>query len=143
VKQLEQVHGSLGGASSTSVVTRVSRSTSPPKKRGLFSSYDRHLVTENAKPSAATVVTLYVDSLPALAVEARSAADPWRTFRSDTRFTDPHKLMENILCIPTTSAPVERIFSHGGIFMRPHRARLGPKVLSHLVFTKCNRHLMR
>jgi len=37
--------------------------------------------------------------------------------------------------------PVERVFSHGGIFMRPHRARLGEYVLSHLVFLKCNRQL--
>ena len=27
-------------------------------------------------------------------------------------------------CVPATSAPVERIFSHGGIFMRLHRARM-------------------
>jgi len=27
-------------------------------------------------------------------------------------------------CVPATSAPVERIFSQGGIFMRLHRARM-------------------
>jgi len=29
------------------------------------------------------------------------------------------------------------VFSRGGIFMRPHRSRLGPKVLSELVYAKC------
>ena len=37
-----------------------------------------------------------------------------------------------------SSAPVERIFSRGGIIMRPHRSRLGDKISSNLVFLKCN-----
>jgi hypothetical protein len=37
------------------------------------------------------------------------------------------------------TAPVERVFSHGGIIMKPHRASLGEKALSELVFVKCNR----
>ena len=45
------------------------------------------------------------------------------------------------MCVPATSAAVERVFSHGGLFMRPHRARLGHKVLSDLVFAQCNKHL--
>ena len=52
-----------------------------------------------------------------------------------------HPLQEKLLCVPATSAPVERVFSHGGLFMRPHRARLGQQILSMLVFSKCNRHL--
>jgi len=36
------------------------------------------------------------------------------------------------------SAPVERAFSSAGMFMRPHRARLSNKMLSDLVFLKCN-----
>ena len=40
--------------------------------------------------------------------------------------------------VPATSAPVERVFSHGGIIMRPHRARLNDPMLSNIVFLKCN-----
>jgi hypothetical protein len=29
------------------------------------------------------------------------------------------------------TAPIDRIFGHGGLFMRPNRARLAPKVMSH------------
>lgn len=43
-----------------------------------------------------------------------------------------------LLAVPATSAPVERVFSHGGLIMRPHRARLSAKTLSSLIFLKCN-----
>lgn len=42
------------------------------------------------------------------------------------------------LSVPASSAPIERVFSHGGIIMRPHRARLGDTMLSKLIFLKCN-----
>ena len=45
----------------------------------------------------------------------------------------------SLLSIPATSAPVERMFSHGGIIMRPHRSSMSSKLLSELVFLKCNR----
>jgi len=31
-------------------------------------------------------------------------------------------------------------FSHSGLFMRPHRARMGDRMLVDLVFFKCNKH---
>jgi len=40
--------------------------------------------------------------------------------------------------IPVSSAPVERVFSHKGIVLRPNRARMSDKLLSELVFLKCN-----
>jgi len=48
-------------------------------------------------------------------------------------------LIEQLFCITASSAPVERVFSHGGLFMRPHRARLGDKTLRDLVMLKCNK----
>jgi hypothetical protein len=47
-------------------------------------------------------------------------------------------LAMRILSVPATSAPVERVFSHGGILMRPHRASMSDKTLADLVFLKCN-----
>ena len=46
--------------------------------------------------------------------------------------------VQHIVAIPASSAPVERVFSHGGIVLRPHRARMSDKLLSELVFLKCN-----
>ena len=52
-----------------------------------------------------------------------------------------YPLMERIYCTPASSAPVERIFSQSGLFMRPHRARMGDKNLCRLVYIKCNKHV--
>ena len=42
------------------------------------------------------------------------------------------------LNVPASSATVERVFSQGGIVIRPHRARMTDKLLLHLIFLKCN-----
>ncbi|KAG2468247.1 PKP1 protein, partial [Polypterus senegalus] len=43
-----------------------------------------------------------------------------------------------VLAVPVSSAPVERVFSHGGIIMRPHRSQLSSNVSANLIFCKCN-----
>jgi hypothetical protein len=35
-------------------------------------------------------------------------------FKMDMRFRKLHKVIEKVMCVPATSEPVERIFSHGG-----------------------------
>jgi len=40
--------------------------------------------------------------------------------------------------ILASSAPVERVFRHGGFVLRPNRARMSDKLLSELLFLKCN-----
>ena len=37
-----------------------------------------------------------------------------------------------------SSVPIEHTFSQGGIIMHPHRARLSDRMLSDLIFLKCN-----
>lgn len=132
---------------SASSVEPSQTSKSPQRKRpSLFSSYDKYLHSDTSfvsqeSPSAAATVMLYLEALPKLFSEARQSDKPWENFKKDTRFVHLHPVLEKLLCVPATSAPVERIFSHGGIFMRPHRARLGKRILSELVYIKCNRHL--
>ena len=45
-----------------------------------------------------------------------------------------------VLCVPATSAPVERVFSQSGLLFRPHRAKLSSDLLSMLVYLKCNKN---
>ncbi|CAF3940844.1 unnamed protein product [Rotaria sordida] len=47
-----------------------------------------------------------------------------------------------VLCVPATSAPVERVFSQSGLLIRPHRSRLSKDMLSKLTFVKCNLALL-
>uniref|UniRef100_A0A3Q3AYL0 HAT C-terminal dimerisation domain-containing protein n=1 Tax=Kryptolebias marmoratus TaxID=37003 RepID=A0A3Q3AYL0_KRYMA len=48
----------------------------------------------------------------------------------------------SLLSVTASSAPVERVFSRGGIVMRPHHQRLGAKMLQSLIFLKCNETLL-
>jgi len=43
-----------------------------------------------------------------------------------------------LLCVPATSAPVERVFSQGGVIMRPNRARMGDALLETLMHLSCS-----
>ena len=51
-------------------------------------------------------------------------------------------LAKQILSIPASSAPVERVFSQGGIIIRPHRSSMTCNTLSMLTFLKCNENLL-
>src|SRR5205085_9317231 len=51
------------------------------------------------------------------------------------------KLAVKYLCIPATSAEVERTFSHSGYLFRPHRTRMSRKTLEQLTLLKCNNNI--
>lgn len=65
-----------------------------------------------------------------------------KTVLGNDQFKLLRRFASSMFCVPATSAPVERVFSHGGIFMRPHRARMSDSVLCDLVFAKCNANLL-
>jgi len=59
----------------------------------------------------------------------------------DHHRTEFNKLLHpaaRALSVPASSSPVERVFSHGGIILYPHRARMSNILLSKLIFLKCN-----
>ena len=58
-----------------------------------------------------------------------------------TKYPSLANLVKRILCIPATSAPVERVFNHGSIVVRPHRSSLAPERLHKILFLKCNEHV--
>ena len=52
-------------------------------------------------------------------------------------------LAMRVLSVPASSSPIERVFSHEGIIMRPHRAKLSDKMLSSRIYLKCNSLYMK
>ena len=53
-----------------------------------------------------------------------------------------YELYLKVLCVVASGSPVERVFSVAGNLFRPRRSRMGAKVLSALVFLKCNVDLL-
>ena len=61
-----------------------------------------------------------------------------------TKYPSLANLVKQILCVPTTSASVEQVLSHGGIVVRPHRSSLADKDFIKFYFSNAtNLHLMR
>ena len=50
-------------------------------------------------------------------------------------------LVKRTLSVLATSAPVKRVFSHGGIVVRPHRSSSAPQRLNKILSLKCNEHV--
>ena len=50
-------------------------------------------------------------------------------------------LVKRTLCVPATSAPVEQVFCHGGIVVRPHRSSLASERPNKILSLKCNEHV--
>ena len=65
-------------------------------------------------------------------------SDQWAKIAQNSLYQTMHLLFEKIFSSPATSAPVEQIFSHSGLLMRPNRARMGDRLLLQLVFLCCN-----
>ena len=109
----------------------------PPKRQKLFANYEhtREHHSDNAiDVSVAELLARYLrdsdgdcDSEP---------VDFW--VRNKATYDKLIPAVRRTFAIPASSAPVERVFSHGGIVLRPNRARMSDKLLSELVFLKCN-----
>ena len=107
-----------------------SATAAPPAAfSGLFSGY--HRKPKDSSSSPRIQLSKYLDMC-----DGQSCLPFWAT----NRHTLPSlfKMAVRVLAVPASSAPVERVFSHGGVIMRPHRSQLSDKVLSSLIFCKCN-----
>ena len=90
--------------------------------------------------SVRAAVSYYLERIKLLS-DVQPENDPWETICRDTKLTVLRPLLEKIFSVPATSAPVECVFSHIGLIMRPHRARMSDRMLSDLVMLKCNKHI--
>lgn len=116
----------------------------PPAKKvcSLFAHYRRNLGVSTHHQAGASIqqqLGKYLDMIndPNYNPDETSLVD---IFKMD-QFRDLRLLFQRILCVPATSAPVERVFSKSGIIMRPHRARLSDTTLETLMFLRCNYNL--
>lgn len=96
---------------------------------GLFAGYKKRRRVDTTRPEAQLNNYLSL-------VTNQKCLTFWETNRSSLPALYPIAI--RALSVPATSAPVERVFSHGGIIMRPHRSRMKGNTLSNLVFLKCN-----
>lgn len=128
-------------------VNSTESDTAPATKKRrsvLFASYEKRreantpLQSTNLSDSTTRAAVLYYLSIWS---QNSKVADPWAVFESDESLQPLTALYERVFCCTASSCPVERVFSHSGLFMRPHRARMGKTLLRQLVFLKCNRHL--
>ena len=58
-----------------------------------------------------------------------------------TKYPSIADLVKQILCAPAMSAPVERVFIHGGIVTRLHRSSLATQRRHKILFLKPNEHV--
>ena len=128
-------------SSTTTDTGQVELEVEPSAKRqrtSIFASYQRNTSADNIlqEPfsSISALVVGYIDAIHTNVLRS------WPDMKQ-SGFIRLAPLIEKLLCITSTSAPVERVFSHGGLFVRPHRARLGDKTLCDMVMLKCNKHL--
>ena len=119
---------------------QVEEESEPPAKKmkTFFSSLISEPVTttntENVSQNINTMVDEYLLS-PCL----RQEEDPlvfWKI--NQTKFAPLAKMARRFLCIPASSAPVERFFSIAGKVFRPDRCRLTDKRFEELMFIRCN-----
>ena len=69
--------------------------------------------------------------------------DTQMVFEKRNQFRYLHRLALRFLCVPATSASVERAFSQSGLLMRPHRSRLTKEMVSRITLVKCNLDLLK
>ena len=62
----------------------------------------------------------------------------WHSGQNGTALDKQFAPALRALSVPASTAAVERVFSQGGIILRPHRARMTDKILWQLIFLKCN-----
>ncbi|CAL8254811.1 unnamed protein product [Boreogadus saida] len=97
---------------------------------GLFAAY-RKRPKKDSVDSPALQLSHYLDKC-----KGQNALLFWAMNKSTLPSLFPVAM--RVLAVPASSAPVERVFSHGGIILRPHRSQMSDTLLSKLIFCKCN-----
>lgn len=115
--------------------TSSASSPNTPKRKSLFGNI-RMQETKKTKPDFFShikdEISRYLNNYD---------SDPMVLLKSPNSYPTLFKLAQKILCVPATSAPVERVFSQSGFLFRQHRASMSRTTLQQLTMLKCNRDL--
>ncbi|XP_047144224.1 uncharacterized protein LOC124817836 [Hydra vulgaris] len=96
----------------------------------LFASYTKRrqrieMRQQNIVPlSPTTIATAFIEKMVSIA-SSTYGEEAWVKAQFAEYYNIMNPLIEKLFCIPASFAPVERVFSQGGLIMRPNRARLG------------------
>ena len=121
---------------SLSMTTSLSSSTPKPKRRKLFSYHDNHddLPSGLIKLDPSVELEIYLN-------------DPIKGKFSEywlmSRLSLLKKLVVRIFTVQASSAPVERVFSYGGMILSPRRSNMSVQLFRDMVFLKVNENLLR
>lgn len=108
----------------------------PPKKKSALLTYKRStVITGSAKTSSPEEIL--VKYITAINLENFDPDQHPHLYTSE-EYSAIRPLISRLFCIPATSAPVERVFSQGGIIMRPHRAKMSDDLLEMVMYLRCN-----
>ena len=122
---------------------RTSADGSPNNKQPKldYSYRERAMASRNAgkKVSGTSIQEQWAHYISIELASRCNVSEFWSDTAHITAMPSLSRLAQHVLCIPATSAPVERIFSHGGIVLRPHRAMISDTNLEHMIVLKCNR----
>jgi hAT family C-terminal dimerisation region len=135
---------------SSSIITIEDRSTqvaassstasgTTPKRKSLFSYCKPTAQTPKRKRSM--LAEDIEEELNMFLKDERT--DTHVVFEKRNQFRYLHRLALRFLCVPATSAAVERVFSQSGLLMRPHRSRLTKEMVSRITLVKCNLDLLK
>lgn len=136
--QAELVLSMNSTASHESASESAMMASQPPAKKArssLFGHY-KHLVANHdhmmqREDIPSQMLAHYLDYIN------QTEAD-WSIVKPGGAYYVLQPLLERVLCVPASSAPVERVFSQSGLIMKPNRARMSNALLEELVFLKCN-----
>ncbi|CAM4529979.1 unnamed protein product [Leuciscus chuanchicus] len=102
----------------------------PEHEVGLFAAYHK-IQRKNIGTTPAHQLSHYIDIS-----DGQNALLFWAINRNTLPAL--FRVAIRVLTVPASSAPVERVFSHGGIILQPHRAQMSDRLLSNLIFCKCD-----
>lgn len=106
-------------------------------RTSLFASYRKPAPSAEKTLPLPSLVSSYLAYVQ-LILDGTEVGMPWQLVKNNKQFACLKPLFERIFCTPCTSAPVECVFSHGGLFIRPHRAKMSDQLLCDLMLAKCN-----